>query len=171
MKRRKTFAVVFLVIVAVVLAFSSVAIYWQHPRRDWKNQAVAEIVKLAADSQWLSQELAAVRKRCPPGKRYEGTWFSDSLALAADGQWLIYRTKCSKEDRKIDDIFVAKASNGKWYYSTYHFCIRMASLRIDGQPVDLDTLIKDYALREFDGQSDDALKTTWPPADRSAASN
>jgi hypothetical protein len=163
MKRKKSIIIALLVFLVVVLAFGSVPVYRQHLRRNWKNQAVADIAKLAADSQWLAQELAEVQKRCPPGKRYERNWFSDSLALTADGQWVIYRGKCSKEDRKIADIFVAKASNGKWYYSTYHFCIRMESLRIDAQPVDLDTLIKDYALREFDGQSDDALKTTWPP--------
>ncbi|MCY2952811.1 MAG: hypothetical protein NTU53_12685 [Planctomycetota bacterium] len=163
MKRKKSIIIALLVFLVVVLAFGSVPVYRQHLRRDWKNQAVAEIVKLAADSQWLSQELAAVRKRCPPGSRFEGAWFSKDLALAGDDQWLIYKSKCSKEDWRIDDIFIAKASNGKWYYSTYHFCIGMLCLKIDIQPRDLDALISKYALREFDGQSDDALKTTWPP--------
>jgi hypothetical protein len=172
MKRRKTFAVVFLVIVAVVLAFSSVAIYWQHLRRDWKNQAVAEIARLSSDSAWVSAQIATIRDQIDHRRKPEVNWLTSRMLLTKDGQWLVFMNHCSKQDWHISDIFIAKGSDERWYYSTFHFCIDMCGIGMyPEQPPDLASFAKTFYVREFDGQSDDALKTTWPPADRSATSN
>ena len=87
-------------------------------------------------------------------------WLSNDLILCADGSWLAYRAECYKRDPKVRDIFIAKASDGKWYYSDYHFCIDMVVLDPDGQPESLERFRSQYRLREFDGRSDDALRST-----------
>ena len=82
--------------------------------------------------------------------------------LVKNGDWIIYASRCHKQDPRVYDIFIGRASDGKWYYSSYHFCIGMFVLAFDGQPCDLPAFIKQYHLREFDGESDDALQKTWP---------
>ncbi|HMJ64280.1 MAG TPA: hypothetical protein VK615_02925 [Candidatus Binatia bacterium] len=76
------------------------------------------------------------------------------------------RINAAKEDRKIDDIFIARGSDGKWYYSTYHFCINMIALRIDPQQENLTQFTQTYFLRTFNEGTDDCLEKTWPPQRR-----
>jgi hypothetical protein len=87
--------------------------------------------------------------------------------VTRNGEWLAYTNVCRKEDRHIHDLFLARGSDGRWYYSTYHFCIGMIVLRMEEQqPEDLAGFAKTYFLRTFDGQSDDCLQKTWPPDSR-----
>ena len=79
-----------------------------------------------------------------------------------NGDWIAYASRCSKEDWRIRDIFIGRATDGKWYYSTFHFCRGMLTLRVEDRPESLDKFITAYSLREFDGRSDECLKKTWP---------
>ena len=85
------------------------------------------------------------------------------MVLMASGEWLVYRSHCNKvPPHQVRDIFLAKGSNGKWYYGTCHFCVRMCGLVImqHEQPYDLTTFAERYDLREFDGVSDECLQAT-----------
>lgn len=89
------------------------------------------------------------------------------MILMQSGEWLVYKSHCNKRPpHYVSDIFLAKGSNGKWFYSTYHFCVGMLVLRMDQdiQPPSLDYFVTEYDLREFDGKSDECLKATraWP---------
>jgi hypothetical protein len=97
-----------------------------------------------------------------PPKPADDEWMNDRVIFCEDGSWLSYRSRCHKQDPKIYDIFIAKASDEKWYYSTYHFCIGAMVLAEFGQPPSLRAFKAKYALQEFDGKSDAALKPTWP---------
>lgn len=130
-------------------------------RKDWKNNAIAEIKRNVADSNWLSAELNTLRAKQASGSNY-GDWSSDRVIAMSNGDWLVYASKCSKDNWRIHDIFIAQASNGKWYYSTYHFCSGMIVLHMEEQPPTLVKFIEDYCLREFDGHSDQCLELTWP---------
>ena len=99
------------------------------------------------------------------GRVLEEGWLSDKIILTGSGEWLVYRSHCSKaRPHNVKDIFLAKGSDGKWYYSTFHFCVGMVVLRGEPQPPDLKMFVHEYNLREFDGQSDECLKETksWP---------
>ena len=135
-------------------------------RRNWKQKSIAEIVARVADSAWPSNELARLQASniSNPGA-YE-TWLSDRIVVTRKGEWLAYANICRKEDRSIYDLFLARGSDGRWYYSTYHFCIGMVVLRMDEQPADLAGFTKKYFVRTFDGQSDECLQKTWPPESR-----
>ena len=139
-------------------------------RRQWKEQAVADIARDWNDTGRRDRQIAEIRAKARSGSTEMalfGRWFTTDLILMKDGQWIATRNYCRKETRRggppIDDIFIGRASDGKWYYSTYHFCVDFASLGMDSQPADLAEFVATYHLKEFDGRSNEALKTTWPP--------
>ena len=117
-------------------------------RRAWKDNAIAEIKadhKLGTETPFL-----------------EGDWLSENRIIFEDGSSILYRQKCHKENRKIHDIFIGHGSDGKWYYSTFHFCIGTIVLRASDQPKSIESFAAEYFLEEFDGVSDKALLPTWP---------
>ena len=151
---------------AVAVAFISlqaVDLLHAEPRKKWKDAAIVEINRKSNDPTWLGAELTSIKQNLAAEKEPEGNWFSPSLLLMKNGDWIAYTAKCSKEDWRIHDIFIGRASDGRWYYSTFHFCVRMLDLRMEQQPQDLGKFTKTFSLREFDGRSDECLKKTWPP--------
>jgi hypothetical protein len=124
-------------------------------RRNWKNQTEAAVAKLSVDTNWLSGQLAST-------SGFEGAWFTEHLLAMRNGEWMVYGAECQKANRDIKDIFIGRGSDGKWYYTTFHFCVHMQVLTIEPQPDDLASFVRQYAVREFDGRSDEALQTTWP---------
>lgn len=126
-------------------------------RREWKQQHLAEIAARVTEASWPSNELARM-----DSETEEARWLSDRLIRMESGEWLAYASVCAKEPAGIADLFVARGSDGKWYYSTYHFCIGMLVLKWDNEPKNLAEFTTNYWLREFDGQSDVCLEKTWP---------
>jgi len=136
------------------------------PRREWKDRAVAEIARRTADPAWVASEIAALKARAAECPADSVGWLSPHLILMKNGDWIAYASICSKEDNRIHDIFVGRGSDGKWYYSTFHFCRGMIVLTMpndmDGPPENLPKFAVAYHLREFDGHSDECLQKTWP---------
>jgi nitrogen fixation-related uncharacterized protein len=88
-------------------------------RKSWKEQAIPEIAKLANDSQWVSEEIALLGSGEATGSQriIADRWLTDRMVLMASGEWLVYKSHCSKAPpHQVRDIFLAKGSNGKWYY-------------------------------------------------------
>lgn len=135
-------------------------------RRNWKQQSVAEITARVVDPAWPTNELARLKTQNTGEPSAEASWLSDRIIVTRNGEWLAYASICRKENSRIHDLFLARGSDGRWYYSTYHFCIGMIVLLMDEQPEDLAGFAKTYFLRTFDGQSDDCLQKTWPPDSR-----
>ncbi len=135
-------------------------------RREWKEQAITEIAHRVGDSTWIMSETNLLQTRSMPDQTDSEPWLSEHLILMKSGGWIAYASKCVKEDHRIHDIFIGRASDGKWYYSTYHFCVGMLELKMEEQPDSLAKFIATYSLREFDGRSDECLNITWPPTRR-----
>ncbi len=121
-------------------------------RLAWKNVAIQTITTHLKDPDHLKKSFSD-----------NSEWLTPNTILNQDASWLVYQSQCHKIDPEIHDIFIAKASNGKWYYSDFHFCKNIMALEADGQPRSLDSLKYQYFLVEFDGKSDEALKPTWIP--------
>lgn len=149
-------------VVLVVAALAAFILPSSRARREWKNSAITDISSRAGDPDWVKNELAGLAANGTDPYDPD-TWLSPNLILMRNGDWLVYASVCHKRDRRIRDIFLARGSDGQWYYSTYHFCIGMINLTMNDQPQDLESFIKEYYLRTFDGQSDECLKKTWPP--------
>lgn len=86
-------------------------------------------------------------------------WLGDNVILMADGEWIAYCAECVKVNRRVGDVFIGRASDGKWYYTTYHFCIGMIDLT--DQPKSLEDFRNDYSAREFNGEPENAFEDTW----------
>ena len=134
-------------------------------RKEWKTNAIAEISRKVADTNWLAAEQGTLKGKAAKSPLNSECWLSGHLISMANGDWIVYSSKCSKEDRRIHDIFIGRASDGKWYYSTFHFCIGMLVLKMEPEqrPESLAKFVEAHFLRQFDGQSDDCLRKTWPP--------
>ena len=83
-----------------------------------------------------------------------------------NGEWIAYANVCWKEDSHIHDLFLGRASDGKWYYSTFHFCIGMLVLKMgmieEGEHGSVSKFAEKCYLRTFDGHSDECMQMTWP---------
>jgi hypothetical protein len=123
-------------------------------RVQWKDNALAQIAKDTSDS---ADILEAMKK---------DAWLFDGLIVMTNGEWMVYRSICKKEDDRIEDIFLGRGSDGRWYYSTWHFCFDLQNLSIHGQPGSLTVFSNNYYLKEFDGHSDECLKDTKIPWNR-----
>jgi hypothetical protein len=135
-------------------------------RRAWKEKALADISSRLTDPLWASNEVARLNRRAPSDSSNSDRWLSERLILMRNGDWLAYGSVCQKENRRIADLFLARGSDGRWYYSTFHFCIGMLDLKMEDQSEDLPVFAKAYYLRSFDGHSDECLQKTWPPDSR-----
>jgi len=147
-----------MVVIALVARFapSSTA------RREWKDKAIADIASRVADAAWVSREIEGLKKAGAGDGADSDRWLSERLILMRHGDWLAYANICQREDSRIADLFLARGSDGRWYYSTYHFCRGMIVLKGEEQSEDLAGFIKAYYLRPFDGHSDECLQKTWP---------
>ena len=130
-------------------------------RRQWKDNAIVQIAKQTSDSAGILKEIEAMKTTLLDSEWWD-TWISEDLIVMTNGQWIAYRNICQKEDEQIPDLLLGLGSDGRWYYSTFHFCVRMQNLSVMGQPKSLTEFSKKYYLREFDGHSDECLKDTRP---------
>ena len=151
MKRKLLILALVLIPLLFGAAFVHARLSLRAVRREWKDAAVARVARLADDPAWRAQEIAAIDAPA---------WASAQLALMKNGDWIVGDGKY--HDPGFADIFVGKASDGKWYYSTFHFCQNNITLHMELQAADLAAFKAKYALREFDGVSDEALQKTWP---------
>ncbi len=132
-------------------------------RKEWKGKAISEITQRASNAASFAKEIDLLKTK-PSVESEWDRWISEDLILMTNGEWMVYRNICAKEKGRIPDLFIGRASDGKWYYSTYHFCIGMIVLKtMMEQPESLAKFRDDCYLREFDGHSDECLKKTWPP--------
>jgi hypothetical protein len=132
-------------------------------RQAWKEMAIAEISSRVADPAWEGREMAELKKRATGDARESEGWLSERLIVMRNGEWLAYANVCRKENSGIHDLVLGRGSDGRWYYSTYHFCKGMIVLRMEDESESLATFARDYYLRPFDGHSDECLQKTWPP--------
>ncbi len=148
--KAKTIASITVGGVLVLLAAVFVAGRLRHQSRDtatirFKEHAIAEIARLAADLNEASNQVVSMARLT----NEEDRWFSPHLIAMKNGEWVAYSNKCNKEDPRIRDTFVCRASDGRWYESTFHFCKGAIVLRMDGQPDDLRSFVTNYKLTQL----------------------
>ena len=128
------------------------------PRKAWRDAAIADITQRVNDMSRLTNQISEIKSNIGRGG---SAWFLDGVLLMRDGQWIVCTNICTKQNYRIHDLFIARGSDGKWYYSDFHFCIGMITLDILGQLANLTDFIQACSLREFDGHSDECLQRTW----------
>lgn len=136
-------------------------VHYSAARRLWKDAAILAINHDLEAPDYLEKRFGEKPKPLGHFDTSEPEWLTVDTIVCRDASWLAYRAQCHKEDPKIHDIFIARASDGNWYYSDYHFCKEMMVLAMDGQPESLQRFKARYFLGRFDGGSDESLQPTW----------
>lgn len=138
-----------------------------YARRKWKDAAIVRISSHVDDPAWMEGESAELTGMTNARLPWD-SWLSQDLILMTNGEWIAYSSFCRKQSFWIKDIFIGCGSDGKWYYSTYHFCVGMCAMTMDydrperPQPESIAAFAKRHALKEFDGKADECLEETWP---------
>ena len=151
-------AIAVIVIAGSILLFLPRGPLYTPERKAWKKNAIVKINQRYADRDAVMADVQKIARIAP---RAYGQWFSDDIVVMENGEWIVCQSMCHKQDRKIHDIFIGRGSDGKWYYSTFHFCVGKTVLSMQSQAASLAEFIREYSLVEFDGKSNECLKATW----------
>ena len=159
----------YLVIVTVLLAVSLAGVLcvlgmrWARQRsiEKWNHAAIAAVSSLASDTNWIASQISTLHTQ-PIEDMSQSGWMTNNLIVLKSEEWLIFTNACQKEDWRLQDMFIGKASDGKWYYTTYHFCIGMKVLPVMGQPENMQAFKTKYFVRWFNGAQEAVLTKTWP---------
>jgi len=158
-------AIVWLAI-ALVIIVSAVGVLWaaqtkfERARTVWKTATLPRLTALSFTNEEIRQEFDALK--AGPTPNMDWSWAHDHVLLMTNGEHLIYAFRHGFNNGSVDHLFLARGSDGRWLYSTYHFCNQMAGVRSDDPPGSIAEFAKRYSAREFDGKSDECLKKTWP---------
>jgi hypothetical protein len=149
-----------LIVVVLVGWWAAVQIKFQRARENWKNATLRQLAETSLTNEQIRVELDQIRHPTP---NLDFGWAHDHVILMTNGQYLAYAFWHGFNSGSVDHLFLAHGTDGKWYYSTYHFCSHMAGILGDDPAGSIGEFVGRYALRDFDGKSDECLKHTWPP--------
>ncbi len=165
MKKRKW--IILIVGVSFLAAFLAIVAWrlkvslgpYSPARKAWKEQAIIEINGRIGNKEWLEGEKKEAKERYAG----DGRWASEEVVLMKNGDWIICRNVCARQDNGISlDLFIGYGSDGKWHYSTFHFCHSFITLMQCEQSPTMAEFVKTFHVHEFDGHSDECLKKTCP---------
>lgn len=149
------------VLVGLVFGGWSVTRYkHERARAAWKTPALERLAGLTLTNVDIGRELETLKAGRGAGAHQE--WAGDRVLLMTNDEYLVYAFRHGFDNGFVDHLFLAQGSDGRWYYSTYHFCSSMAGVRFDDPPGSIAAFASRYAAREFDGKSDVCLQHTWP---------
>lgn len=154
------FVAVPLLVVAVLVGWWAAMQYkFQRARGNWKNATLQQLAETPLNNDQVRIELDQIRN---PTHNLNFGWAHDHVILMTNGQYLVYAFWHGFNSGAVDHLFLAHGTDGKWYYSTYHFCSHMVGILSDDPAGSIGEFAGRYSLREFDGKSDECLKHTWP---------
>jgi hypothetical protein len=153
--------VVIVLLLAILIVLALLPGYrWRARAEQYRTEqikdSIAHVQELSGNKQWIDKQHEQVKTT--------REWLSDNFMLMRNGEWLVYQNRCSKEDSKAPvrlNLFIGKGSDGKWYCSTWHFCVGMLNLRMDGQPESLAVFQIAYYAEPFDSTAKNCPKDTW----------
>jgi hypothetical protein len=127
-------------------------------RTQWKGPALDRLSRLSITNEEVRQELEALK--APSTNKTESGWADEHVLLMTNGECIVYEYYHGKNDYFPPHLFLGHCSDGRWLYSSYHFCNCMNMVRWEDPPGSIAEFAKRYSAREFDGKSDECLRTT-----------
>ena len=131
---------------------------YEHARTVWKTSALQRLAGLSNEA--ISREVEQLK--ASEGAGEYRIWTGDEVVLMTNGEYIAYAFWHGSNSGFVDHLFLGRCSDGRWLYSTYHFCNHMAGADAD-PPGSIKEFAATYSAREFDGKSDVCLEHTWPP--------
>jgi hypothetical protein len=161
-KRRVIIIAATLVALATLAFISKCAVqhHYNRARAHWKDIALANLSEMSTTNAEIVSELDQLKHPTPS---LDFGFAHDHVILMTNGEYLVYFWRHGFNSGFVDHLFLARGTDGRWYYSTYHFCNSMVAISPDGPPASIAEFVKRYSVCEFDGKSDECLKHTWPP--------
>ena len=166
-RRRRSIRVVTISISVLTLLIGLLGAAWwvaklqaAHARAQWKGPALERLAGLSITNEDIRQELDQLKAEPTPSLNFG--WAHEHVLLMTNRQYIIYASRHGANNGFVDHLFLGHGSDGRWLYSTYHFCSSMAGVAGDDPPGSIAEFEKRYSVREFDGKSDECLKHTWP---------
>jgi hypothetical protein len=123
--------------------------------------ALPQLAKLSVTNREIGAEFDNLNNGGNPSLNRD--WAGENVLMMTNGEYLIYVFRHGFNNGVVDHLFLAHGSDGRWWYSTYHFCSHMVGVRSDDPPGSIAEFSRRYSAREFDGKSEECLKHTWPP--------
>jgi hypothetical protein len=120
MKRKGCLIAFVCVAAATILDVIGVPIYRAHLLRVWKGTAIPELARYTAASAEIVRDLDRLRALTNADKNAK--WFSGRLIPFPSGEWTAYANKSIRLDWRYPDMVITKGSDGRWFYTTAHFC-------------------------------------------------
>jgi len=135
--------------------------YWmlQRVRAKWMETDLPKLAILTTNDPVIQRDLNYIFNPTP---NVNFGWTGEHVLMMTNEEYLIYEFRHGYNIGTLDHLFLAHGSNGRWYYSTYHFCSQMAGVRGDDPPGSIAEFTNRYSVREFDGKSKVCLSHTWP---------
>jgi hypothetical protein len=161
--RRK---IIFAISVLVLLAGGVFGMWWlakqkaAHERSRWKGPALERLASLTTTNETVQEEIADLM--AGPTPNIDRGWIHDHVLLMTNGEHIVYAYRHGANNGFVDHLFLGRGSDGRWLYSSFHFCNSMAMISGENPPGSIVEFAERYAVREFDGRSDDCLQRTWP---------
>lgn len=129
-------------------------------RAAWKTTTLTRLAAVSFTNEMVESEVRLMKARMGVGDHAD--WTGESVLVMTNGEFLVYASRHGANDGFVDHLFLAHGSDGRWYYSTYHFCNNMVGVMADEPPGSIAEFATRYAVRQFDGTSDVCLEHTWP---------
>jgi len=149
-------------VIAAVIAWQIMSYVWNRQHDQWMERSVQELRALSTETNWIAGKIESLcafpNQQDDLGRHF----ISPDLILMANGEWIVYRAATHKQGTQFPELFVGYASDGRWYYSTYHFCRQMMVLGCDGKPSSLSEFRTKYCLVPYSEEPYHELKATWP---------
>ncbi len=164
--------IILVVGVVYATAWEIIKLSEQKKRTGWKNAVCAYLSNVDLDAPDILQKLAEIQSErggVPDSRWWSWTDFSpDRPAAPPDAVYAIllgdgsHILAASRHGHASHHLFIGRSSDGRWIYSSYHFCNSLIGLGFYDQPATLEEFCQTYAARVFDGRSDTCLEPTWP---------
>ena len=158
-----------LCLAALVLAFlasSAAGAYWlakrnaARARAQWKERELPQLASLSITNADIRQQIEQLKSTALSSTN--SRWAYDRFLLMTNGEFIVYASRHGANSGFVDHLFLGHASDGRWLYSTYHFCNSMCAVLGEPPPGSISEFAQRFSARAFDGRSDDCLQHTWP---------
>jgi len=123
-----------LLVIVLVLAGMWWVAKWKaaRDRAQWKRPTLQRLAGLSTANEEIRRALDELKAGPKPNIDFE--WVHDQVLLMTNGEYIIFAFRHGANNRFVDHLFLGHGSNGRWLYSTYHFCSMMAGVRGDDPP-------------------------------------
>ena len=118
----------------------------QRERADWKAATLLRLAKLSVADDEIVKELDMLKAHRRTQKYPE--WSGEQVLLMKNDEYLIYASRHGFNNGFVDHLFLAHGSDGRWLYSTYHFCNSMAGVMSDDPPASISEFVTRYSARQ-----------------------